>query len=544
MKTRILALILIICLCFGTIFTGQIVSAAKMRGDLNFDDFINAKDSLLLRKHLADSVVLDEDALKQADCNNDGTVNVKDAQDLIGYLVKTGELHIDLDEGWNALCDWETVSQGTTPSGTRGAALHSTLRATLLSNHTVQNTKNPFSTTALALKPFGVYYKGAENGSNPTVGTDPSGTITVDTTKTSSASNLRVLMNFAPVLNELAVVYIGFQYNDLQKYYTRVTLESYADFNYFYFADKTYTKYVKGYRRTYLEDDVPETFTLTKDMIKNIKSIYFWIESDRGTKTDKANTKGLIIDDIEYFEGENGYDSTADDAALPKPAKPVVDGTKYMAISFDDGPQVYSPTGKHFIDYYMDVAKEYDAKFSYFVIGSNCDETDVDVLKRAVQAGHAIENHTIDHSNLISVANAQTDYTQIIPAIAKKITDLDDWLYKNVGVRTQYIRPPFLAHNGNVYEGVKAAGLKACIGGPCPADYNEPSVDYKELYYEKNLGDGVISLNHEHYIDNVETIRRILEHFSARGYKFVTIDELFEIKGVEPAYNKLYSTVE
>ena len=132
MKTRILALILIICLCFGTIFTGQIVSAAKMRGDLNFDDFINAKDSLLLRKHLADSVVLDEDALKQADCNNDGTVNVKDAQDLIGYLVKTGELHIDLDEGWNALCDWETVSQGTTPSGTRGAALHSTLRATLL----------------------------------------------------------------------------------------------------------------------------------------------------------------------------------------------------------------------------------------------------------------------------------------------------------------------------------------------------------------------------------------------------------------------------
>ena len=44
MKTRMLALILIICLCFGTIFTGQIVSAAKMRGDLNFDDFIRTID--------------------------------------------------------------------------------------------------------------------------------------------------------------------------------------------------------------------------------------------------------------------------------------------------------------------------------------------------------------------------------------------------------------------------------------------------------------------------------------------------------------------
>ncbi|MBQ5590585.1 MAG: polysaccharide deacetylase family protein, partial [Clostridia bacterium] len=340
------------------------------------------------------------------------------------------------------------------------------------------------------------------------------------------------------VENELAVAYIGFMYGkDLQKYYYKLDLNNYSEFNYFYFSGKTFTKYNKGYRRTYLPDEELVTKTVTNDMIKDIRQIYFWLESDKGLNCSPASTKGLIIDDVEYFEGANGYDSTEEDAALPTETFPEDnDTTKYIAISFDDGPQVYSPTGKHFIDYYTELGEKYDAKFTHFIIGNNCGDDDLPTLKRALEKGHALENHTIGHNNLENLTLEEGK---------AKIKELSDWMQTNLGVTPKYLRPPYLAaESSKVYQAAEEAGIKACIAGPCPGDYDEPSVDYEALYYQRELRDGSISLMHEHYIDNVEMVRRVVEHFKARGYEFVTIDELFEIKGVEPELNKMYSVVE
>ena len=80
MKLRILALILTVVLFVGTFFTGQIVSADKMRGDINSDGVVDTKDLLLLRKKSANFITFTEKEKVSADCNNDNEVDIKDFQ--------------------------------------------------------------------------------------------------------------------------------------------------------------------------------------------------------------------------------------------------------------------------------------------------------------------------------------------------------------------------------------------------------------------------------------------------------------------------------
>jgi len=535
MKKRILSLVLSMILCFGVFFVTP-VSASAVRGDIDANGVIDTRDLLVLRKHIVQLVELTDAQLSNADCDGNQKVNTNDVLTLRKYLVKSGEIY--KDPSWTTIYDWESDTPNTRPTKVTIVPANPAVAAEL---DGYGNRKNPASKQALIMKANGVYYENQVNGTNPTCAYNITDNAPVriqviannKDTLLQNATNLRTSLKYQPVKDELSVIYIGFSFTGITNfYYTRLTLESYKEFNYFYFVGKEFCKVdtQNQTRRTFLEGEEVEKKVLTKEDVSKIKHICFWMESNKGTAG-----APLYIDDIEFYEGVNGYDSSAEDAALPQPETPVSDGKdKYIAISFDDGPHVYSPTGVHLMDYYMDVAKEYNAKFSYFVGAGSLDDGDIPTLKRAVEEGHALENHTIGHNRLSSLSAEEG---------AAKITEVDDWLYENVGVKTNYIRPPFLDVSGNAYAAMELAGMKAAIAGPCPQDYNNPSVDYKELYYEKNLGDGVISLNHEQYIDNVETIRRLLEHFTALGYKFVTIDELFEIKGITPTLNKMYYSV-
>lgn len=538
MKLRALALILTVVLCLGIMFTGNIVSAEKMRGDINSDGVVNTKDLLLLRKSMANLIDLSDEERVQADCNNDNELDIKDINAMISYLLKKGKLYTEYENAWKTLYDWDVYGDEEKPSEFTIPA--TCANGAVVSTADLDNKKNPLSQKAVALLADGVYYENNPNpkGSNPTVKSTPI-SIKIAKSNTSTeiagAKNLRALMKYQPKFDELSVVYIGYSLKgSLDKYYHRITLENYSKFNYFYFADKEYTKVPYGYeRRTYLPDETVETVTLQNDDVEKIKNIYIWFESDKGTAGSP-----IYIDDVDYYLGDPTFDgSVADDAALPQPKEPENDGIKkYMAISFDDSPQTYGPTGKHYIDYYLDLAKEYNAKFTFFIIGNNCDTGDINTLKRAVAEGHSLENHSWTHPYLEN---------KTLDEATKQLSDVDDWLQSNVdkNIKTKYLRPPFLNVGATVYKAAENVGIKACIAGPCSADYNRPSVDYSELYYEKNLGDGVISLNHENYIEGVETVRRILEHFSKLGYEFVTVDELFNIKGVTPTLNKVYYKV-
>ena len=536
---RILSIVLIcvlVCCCFVN------VSAAKvMRGDVNNDGNYDTLDYLLMRKALAENKVVD---LSFYDVNDDKTFNLSDINAYAKYLIKTGSLKIDESAGWNTLYDWENETAGVKPSS-NVVNNNTEFSVQKLSRYSLENNKNISSNKALALYSYGLVdyseqKQEKERGTNPTTKEENSYINTAN--MLTNATNLRVTLSTAKTdESQFFCAYIGCQVGN-KHYFYKIDNTSYKnDFGYFYFVGKKFTRFINGNRFTYLNE--PETKVLTKDDVKNIKKIDFWIEAQ------KTSTP-LIIDDIEYFDGSNGYDSTVEDNSLPVTQEEVNDGTqKYLAIAFDDGPQKFDQnsagaifskdqvTNEYYMKYYMDLAAEYGAHLTFFLQGSKLNADSVSILQRAVNEGHELANHTWSHTRLTSLSDDK---------IVSEVKQVDDWLNTNIGVKTSFIRFPFYDTNSNVKNVINqnCPNIKASIAGDCPSDFNYTSVDYRKWYYKGFVKDGTITLTHENIIDNVEVVRWLLDYYSKLGYQFVSVSEMFEIKGVTPSVlNSDYYTV-
>ena len=532
---RILSIVLVcafVCCCFV-----NVSAASVMRGDINNDGNYDTLDYLLMRKALAENKVVD---LSVYDVNDDNAFNLSDINAYAKYLIKTGNLKIDETGSWISLYDWENESVDAKPSYVFDSEF-TELTVQNLSRYSVVNNKNTSSKKALALFAKGIVDNSSQNkGSNPTTGQINSYINTQN--MLSGATNLRVTLSTAKTSDsQFFCAYIGCQIGS-KHYCYKIDNTSFRDgFNYFYFVGKEFTRFVNNKRLTYLDET--ETKVITKEDISNIRKINFWSES-------KNTATPLLIDDIEYFDGSNGYDSTVEDNSLPVTQEEVNDGTqKYLAIAFDDGPQKFDQnsagaifpkdqvTNEYYMKYYMDLAAEYGAHLTFFLQGSKLNADSVSILQRAVNEGHELANHTWSHTRLTSLSDDK---------IVSEIKQVDDWLNTNIGVKTSFIRYPFYDTNSNVKNVInqKCPNIKASIAGDCPSDFNYTSVDYRKWYYKGFVKDGTITLTHENIIDNVEVVRWLLDYYSKLGYQFVTVSELFDIKGVTPSVlNSDYYTV-
>ncbi|WP_231563527.1 polysaccharide deacetylase family protein [Anoxybacillus sp. KU2-6(11)] len=63
---------------------------------------------------------------------------------------------------------------------------------------------------------------------------------------------------------------------------------------------------------------------------------------------------------------------------------------KMVAITFDDGPDIlYTPD-------ILTILKQYDAKATFFVVGFRAEKYP-DIIKRQMNEGHEVANHTYKH---------------------------------------------------------------------------------------------------------------------------------------------------
>jgi peptidoglycan/xylan/chitin deacetylase (PgdA/CDA1 family) len=103
-----------------------------------------------------------------------------------------------------------------------------------------------------------------------------------------------------------------------------------------------------------------------------------------------------------------------------------IEGTRYVYLTFDDGPS--SNTNE-----ILDILAEYDVKATFFVCGKP-DARYTDVYKRIVDEGHTLGMHSYSHK-----------YEVIYDSAVSFKADLDKlrvFLYETTGVWTKYYRFP------------------------------------------------------------------------------------------------------
>lgn len=313
------------------------------------------------------------------------------------------------------------------------------------------------------------------------------------------------------------------------------------------FIDKKYLEKLSEISRKILYKRVEEKVKTLDGSKQALKEL---VESnklaiDEGTKPVPENFDGLTIDDSGiltiYFDkyqvghGSDGVVSVQiplEDIAdiltlevreifsIKKPDKvlksPVqqqtnnsvdCDVSKCVALTFDDGPSVYTNT-------LLNTLKANNVPATFFVLGRSA-KIQPDTIARIVAEGHELGNHSWDHKDLRTLSGDDIDI---------QLHKTDELLYANVGIRPLYLRPPYGAYNDEV---LKHVNRPIILWNVDPEDWKRPP--YAELVKRMTSPkNGAIILAHDIYQSTVEVIPEVISKLRKQGFVFVTISDLLK----------------
>ena len=189
---------------------------------------------------------------------------------------------------------------------------------------------------------------------------------------------------------------------------------------------------------------------------------------------------------------------------------------KCVALTFDDGPhKTYTPE-------ILDILDEYNAKATFFVVGSNAKEYPEIVLD-AYNRGHEIGNHTYTHPNLKTLSAEKR---------LEEIRKTQEVLTEITGEAPRLFRPPGGYVSNSIIEELTSLDCNAVLWSwrQDTRDWACPGVDCVVSGVLRNLRDGDIILFHDYNAGKnsptPQALREILKKLSEEGYRFVTVSEL------------------
>jgi len=195
---------------------------------------------------------------------------------------------------------------------------------------------------------------------------------------------------------------------------------------------------------------------------------------------------------------------------------------KIIALTFDDGPNP-SSTGK-----ILKILAKNNVKATFFVCGQNVG-SNPDLTRAISEAGHSIGNHSYSHAfgKYFSEASFNSE-----------ISRTQDILKTTIGRAPALFRPPWLFRYPRIFKTIKANKLRAVSGlFGSELEVFRPAAKLMVNRAMTKLKPGVILIFHDGYNTKggdrsrtVEAIDLLIPRILERGYSFITVDELLNIK--------------
>lgn len=195
--------------------------------------------------------------------------------------------------------------------------------------------------------------------------------------------------------------------------------------------------------------------------------------------------------------------------------------TPVIALTFDDGP--FTPVTNRIVD----VLLEYNAGATFFVVGSRIDMYS-DTLKRVYESGFEVASHTWSHKNLNGLSPEE---------VLKELDDTREKLNACVPVGDVLLRPPYGSANESVRE---LAGTPLINWSLDSEDWKSRDADTVIQHVLSTVKDGDIILMHDLYECTAGAVEYLVPELIARGYRLVSVSELFRCKGIPLEEGILY----
>lgn len=187
--------------------------------------------------------------------------------------------------------------------------------------------------------------------------------------------------------------------------------------------------------------------------------------------------------------------------------------TKYIALTFDDGPH------PKYTAQILKILCDNDAAATFFVVGENA-ERYPELIRAEYDLGFEIGNHTYSHMRLNEKSAA---------LLFDEIKRTDGIIYDIIGTCPSLFRPPEGKHNGKVDEIIKRAEKKAVLWTVDTRDWAHTEKDKIVENIKNNVKNGSVILFHDYIVPPSPTpsvLCEILPYLKEQGYEFVTVTEL------------------
>ncbi|MFQ9515569.1 MAG: polysaccharide deacetylase family protein [Eubacterium sp.] len=191
--------------------------------------------------------------------------------------------------------------------------------------------------------------------------------------------------------------------------------------------------------------------------------------------------------------------------------KVIVQKTKYVAFTFDDGPGIYTNN-------LLDSLEKYHCQATFFVLGNRVNSYKNE-LKRAYKLGMEIGSHTYSHKNLKTLS--KSDIKSEITKTNKAVSDI-------IGAKPTLLRPPYGNYNKTVS---KNAGVPMIYWTVDTLDWKYKKTKYVCDTILKQTKDSEIILLHDIHETTVKGFTKALPKLRKKGFELVTVSELYSIKG-------------
>lgn len=190
---------------------------------------------------------------------------------------------------------------------------------------------------------------------------------------------------------------------------------------------------------------------------------------------------------------------------------------KVIYLTFDAGYENgYTPA-------ILDALKKHNVKSTFFLVG-NYLTTSPDLVKRMVEEGHIVANHTYHHPNMSKISTVE--------AFTKEIQDLENEFFNITGQRmAKYYRPPQGKYSTENLNMAKDLGYRTFFWSLAYVDWYNDKQPSKDEAFKKLLGrihPGAIVLLHSTSKTNAEVLDELLTKWEEMGYTFGSLDDFVQ----------------
>ena len=186
--------------------------------------------------------------------------------------------------------------------------------------------------------------------------------------------------------------------------------------------------------------------------------------------------------------------------------------SKKVYLTFDSGYEA------GYTEKILEVLRQNDVKACFFITAHYVN-SQPELVKKMIDEGHIVGNHTVNHKSMPTLTNEQ---------IKEEVMNLHTAIYEKFGYEMKYMRPPKGEYSEATVAYCQSLGYTTVMWSLAYDDWDENKQGREEYGKKKiidNIHNGAVILLHGTSKDNSNILDSVIKEIKNMGYQFTTLDE-------------------